>query len=554
MADYPTRIQITDPATGKVLDLSGTLSASSTPPVEPPTEPPTDGITEKLYRPEEFSGDFVAMQQKMLVDQQAAGDGLLRCVVQFERNKRYEYQKNNWLTGVQNYRCEAVGSGANPVLFNANVNAPYDIDRGPLNIGKGANCFTEPGYHGGGGGMSKTTAMALIGNARAGDTLVKLLTASDASRLEPGRWHAVFSYAQQIGGYPPNCRWIDYVKVVSITNDVVNLDRPLAHDHWADYWEDPSDQQSVGKARIGLWDGFYDGIRCTLEGTWKDLDFEGSGTMGHGDTTYIESHIDCLFENCSISNFWPSLSKNVTCVNCSFTGMGNQVAEPDKLCDTLILDGCTTGAGKYLTGGTGFTEIIIKNSKLCCIMVGPRKLTVSDSTIDAMGDAVYCAPCGWPMQGHKVEYSFTGTTFVASSTSWAYWAWNSAPVTPLPLSASAWQGNKLIIRRDFAGYENWLVWLYEGIMLFTGPNLRDPKNYGRVDKIYAPADGSALWCDVTWIKGNKPTSGNLNIPQKGLRKLVWGSGTNISAGGWTDPDFICMTGTPADRPFPQGIT
>ena len=90
-------------------------------------------------------------------------------------------------------------------------------------------------------------------------------------------------------------------------------------------------------------------------------------------------------------------------------------------------------------------------------------------------------------------------------------------------------------------------------MVFTGSRVGTPGNYGRVDKIYAPPDGSALWCDVTWIKGSKPTSGNLNIGQHGLRKLVW-KNTRITQGQWLEPDFVAMEGTPADRPFPNGIT
>lgn len=124
---------------------------------------------------------------------------------------------------------------------------------------------------------------------------------------------------------------------------------------------------------------------------------------------------------------------------------------------------------------------------------------------------------------------------------------------PLTLSASSWQGRKLVIPRSFGGFENWLVWVVEGTMLFTGPRVFDPQSYGRVDKIHAPTDGSALWLDVTWVKGTKPTSGVLHLPNSGLRKLVW-EGTTISQGKWTEPDFICQEGTPSDRPFPQGIS
>jgi hypothetical protein len=87
-----------------------------------------------------------------------------------------------------------------------------------------------------------------------------------------------------------------------------------------------------------------------------------------------------------------------------------------------------------------------------------------------------------------------------------------------------WSGNKLIVPRSFGGFENWLVWLYEGIMLFTGPTVgrQALRTTGR---------------QRPWISGTKPTSGNLNTPRHGLRRLTWGSGATSSQGGWLDPSF-----------------
>ena len=521
------------------------MGAEPTPP-NPGPEPEPD-ITEKTYRPEDFGGDFAKMQAAILADQKAAGDGLMRAIVQLAKGKTYEYAKNNWLTGVQRYRCEAVGTGDRPKLRCTSTSAMF-IDKGPLNLGKGANCFVEPNAP-----MSKTKAMALIANAKVGDKSVTLLSAADAAKLEPGRWHAVFSYCQQIGGYPPNVRWIDYAQVKSVSGTTVTLDRPLTRNHFADYWEDPNDEMSIGKARIGLWDGFQNDTRCTLEGAWHGLEFVGEGQAGT-DCTYIESHISALFEDCKISNFWVSMSKDTVLRNCTFTGAGAQAAEPDKLSGTLTFDGCKQeDTGRYIQGATGFDEVIMKDCDFNSISVSPRKLTVIDSVLDSRGNTAFYVPCNWAFNGPVLEASFTGTDFVCSTPAQATCFYSSAPVHPLPLSAGSWQGNKLIIPRSFGGFEPWLVWLYEGIMLFTGGSVDKPGSYGRVAKIYAPADGSALWLDVDWLVGTKPTNGNLNVPQHGLRKMIWGAGTAISVGKWLDPSYVCLEGTPADRAFPDGI-
>ena len=119
----------------------------------------------------------------------------------------------------------------------------------------------------------------------------------------------------------------------------------------------------------------------------------------------------------------------------------------------------------------------------------------------------------------------------------------------------SWSGNSLIIPRSFSAFQDWLVWLYEGAMVMTGTSPLSPGTYGRVDKLYAPADGSAIWADVTWINGTAPRKGNLYTPCHGMRKLIWGAGTQVTGGGsWCDPWYLCQQGTSADRPFPQGIS
>jgi len=557
-ADYPTRLEIDVPGKG-TLKLSGTLSDAQAPteppvepPIEPPVEPPTDGIIEKLYKPEDFDGDLTAMQSRILQDQGAHDDGMMRAIVPFQRGKTYEYAKNDWLTGVQNYRCEAVGSGARPKLRCTNTTGQW-ATFGPLSIGKGSHCFVEPNAE-----MDKNTQLSLIATAQAGAAEVTLLNSSDASRLRPGRWHVIVSYCQQIGGYPPNCRWIDYVKVTAVNGTRVSLDRALTHNHYADYWEDPADTKSIGKARIGLFDGFWNDIRCTLSGEFHGLEFVGEHQAGQ-DTVITEGHINVLFEDCIISNYWPSMLKQAEVRNGTLVGAGNQAAEPDKLADTLILDGVTqTDPTRYIGGATGFQHVIVRNCNFSSIQISPRNLSVTNSTIDSFSNTWLYVPIGWAFNGPILGAEFDNVTFKATTAAQPTWTYSQPPTAGsgvgLSLTSANWQKNKLIIPRSFAGFEPWLVWLYEGGMVFTGPRVFDPQNYGRVDKIYSPPDGSALWCDVTWISGTKPTSGTLHCQNHGLRKLTWKNGTQVDPGNWIEPDFICQEGTPGDRPFPQGIS
>jgi hypothetical protein len=128
------------------------------------------------------------------------------------------------------------------------------------------------------------------------------------------------------------------------------------------------------------------------------------------------------------------------------------------------------------------------------------------------------------------------------------------------LNSNSWiddgtgQKNRLVIPRSFGPFGDWLVWTYEGLILMKGgETVQNLSNYGIITKISAP-DSSALWLDIAWKKGTKPTSGTVVIPQHGSRKLIWKNGTSITKGSWQDPSFMCQIGTPADRPFPTGVT
>lgn len=507
-----------------------------------------NGITHKTYKPEEFNGDVVAMGKKILVDQEAAGSGKLRARIEFAKGKTYTYTDNHWLTGVQYYECVAVGSGANPKLQNTHDASGQSYDQGPLNIGKGANCMAQIPYM---PDSDLKPRMALIADAEVGDDVVTMLNAADGGKLRPGMWHAVMSYSQQITGYPPNVRWIDYVKVLSVDGTQVTLDRPLNHAHKADYWEIPGDVESIGKARIGPWELADGKSLATERGIWRDIEFLISPNYT---VTYAESHIHLFMFGCKMPIFVPSMDKYVELNNCTLIGDQRNwqggCTEPDKLCDMLVYNECDLQS--YIGGCTGITYMLTRNSRLYPVQCSARQVRDIGSTVEAHGDSHFGVCWGATYQGPCLEREFNGTKFVANGNP-PQWSWSSDPVDALPLSASSWQGNKLIIPRSFGRFESWLVWLHEGMMLFTGPKVNDPRSYGRVEKIYAPADGSALWADVTWLKGTKPTSGNLNIPQKGLRHLRWLPGTAITAGNWADPSYICMEGTPADRPFAEGI-
>ena len=441
---------------------------------------------------------------------------------------------------MQYYRVETTGSGANPILRNTLGDTHSYYNSGPLNIGAG-NAIDHQG--------SIKASCARINDAKMGDAAVTLINANDASKIKPGRWHAVIGYCQQLGGYPPNCQRIDYVIVKSVSGSTVSLDRPLHYSYNHDWWEDPNDDGSLGQARLVPWDcGGTGGMtpadpRTTLRGQWVNINWQFI-TVGPQklDITYVESHIDLSFEGCNISNAQLSMSKNVLLSGCTVTN-----AEPDKLCETLVLDKCNfTG---ILGGATGYQYFLMRNTTTRCIQISPRQFRCLNSKLDATGDTSYAVPFSAAYNGAhvgvRVHRRELRRGWLAEDLDLArQWPHHTASRCPLVHGAATGSSS----RARFSAFQDWLVWLYEGTMVMTGTSPLSPGNYGRVDRLYAPADGSAIWADVTWIKGTKPTSGNLYSTDHGARKLVWGTGTQVSGGGSWCRSLVPLPAGHARRP------
>src|SRR5262249_9748615 len=104
----------------------------------------------------------------------------------------------------------------------------------------------------------------------------------------------------------------------SVSGSTVSLDRPLHYSYKHDWWEDPSDDGSLGWACLVRWDcGDAGGMtpadpRATLRGQWANINWQRV-TVGTQelDIAYVESHIDLSSEGCNISDVQVSMSKNV---------------------------------------------------------------------------------------------------------------------------------------------------------------------------------------------------------------------------------------------------
>ena len=475
-----------------------------------------------------------------MADQVAAGEEKLRATIIFRRGTTYRYTNNKWLRGIQFYQNRDTGSGAVPTLQCVNAGFPYD--NGPLNIGRGGAMSHQGGIK---------VLCAKLNDVAVGTSVVTLASAGDAAKIKPGRWHALISSCIQLGGYPPNVMNIDYAKVLSVTGTKVALDRPVKYRHSATSWEDPTDDESFGRAWLVPWDlGGAGGAvptdpRMTVRGAFLNINL--AANPNGDDITYLEHHIDASFENCSLTNPQVTMSQHVLFKNCTITRGG----EPDKMMETLIFDGGTTGE---LGGGTGAQYWLSRNVRHGCIQVSPRQFRSLNTIHDATGDTYLTVPFSLAHNGPCLLYDFEGSTF-KSNGSTNNWIWKNPPYSPIRIGIDAtWQGNRLIIPRSFAQFEDWMIALFEGAVVST-TGKPQPASWGYVQTLSSPGDGSAIWVDIVWVTGAKPASGSI-YPNGRFHRLLFGaSNVFVAPCGWEEPGFMKETIPTAFGPsydFPPG--
>jgi hypothetical protein len=227
-------------------------------------------------------------------------------------------------------------------------------------------------------------------------------------------------------------------------------------------------------------------------------------------------------------------------------------SEPDKLIETLIYDGVTAGG----TGGaTGVEFFLLRNSKSAPMQIAPRQFRSINSRFDATTDRYLWYPIGWAYNGPVLCAEFHSTTFRINPT-------NSdtrvAPaIRPLSLAIgmdASWRGNRLVISSDSRAFLNWEVCIFEGMIVYTDSGIR---HWGIVRTLSSPPDGSAIWVDIQWMAGKKPTQGTLNanrghclvidVNSKLDGKASWGSGS----GGFMRQKVPSSFGS-YSRDFPAG--
>lgn len=472
---------------------------------------------------QDYTKVLLSIRRAVIADQEATGEENLRATIYFRRGKAYDYTVNSWLAGLQYVSVMADPrynpDGPRPRLRNIQQNFKFDSELAILATG-GATGFDL--LH-----DNLKAFSPAIDDAEPGADRVRLKNAADAKLVTVGRWHLIGSYDQQVGGYPPNIRYFDYVQVLAVHGDEVILDRKLRHRHRADYFEEPANPNSLGVARIIPLDLGGEGGRpptpngrFTMRLTVEGIEFVQNPATDNGSNVvlYIAGALDASFEDCVLPHPVPTIVRHMR-----FLGGRIESSEPDKLISTLIFDHVQGG---QIGGATGVDFLLIRNSSVAPFQVSPRHLRVLGSTIDGTTDTDYWYPVTFAYNGPVLSAEFESTTFKInpSNTDRRIMPAIQRPSVIMGYEAN-WRGDILVIPRSSPGFLDWQAWLFEGMIVYSMAN---PRSWGVVSSLRSPGDGSAIWAAVDWRQGARPLSG----------KLAAGRGLDL----WID-DRSKLTGT-----------
>ena len=479
----------------------------------------------------DYSAVLMNIRRAIVLDQKSAGDGRLRAAIIFQGRHQYDYVNNRWTFGIQYLEMRTDTPGVRAKLRNIAPKSSVDVAAAILQLGRQYfQCVgptedwicEQPGSV---GYKIDTTAV--------GDDTVTLKNVGDARRLRIGRYVMVGSYDQQMYGFPPNLRYFEYAKVVSVNGTSVTLDRPLRHKHKDNSWETPKDPGSLGVARIYVID--RDDQRLTLRARLRDIEFvadPGKGTPGN---KLYAAALDMDFENCIIPHFIPTQARFAR-----VSGGSVLSGELDKLVSMVVFED-TTVADLY--EGTGIDYLLFKNADVTSgYGIAPRQLRAIASTLRGMEHAPLAFKGSWTTQ----QVDISDSTFVGTGPVITEWPPESLVVGQDGVS---WDGRRLTVRA-VSSSANGQVWgraAWEGALVYA--DAVRSSNWGVITDIAGEADSMVFAID--WKAGPGPTAGTpLYMPR--LHEVTIRASHGTPELSWNDTDAGRQVMPDGTRPFPKG--
>jgi hypothetical protein len=208
-----------------------------------------------------------------------------------------------------------------------------------------------------------------VSTSSAGANSITTVTPGDAGNFTVGSWALVYGFDHElIGGFPPDPRYYDYVKVTSVDSGtgIVTFDRSLNYSYnsdWPDLQVIAPNGITTGAPRIisaNRNDIVGSDVFNIIENLIiKDLNFVPfPGWVGPVATDFrngelaVYGYINAELTNVTCTGLYPGQGKNLTFKDCQFF----ETCEPDKVIDQLSFINCTIN-GISNGGGVNFIQM-----------------------------------------------------------------------------------------------------------------------------------------------------------------------------------------------------
>lgn len=493
----------------------------------------------------DYSNVMMNLRQAILNDQLAVGDGNLRAKILFRRGYTYQYNNPRWPFGIQYLTVDADPnyntSGPRPILQGIGQTGCNDILGSIIEMGQLWN------YEYSATGICVENPKAysyLINTTTVGSNQITLKNAADAANIKPGRWHLIASYDQQLGGSPPNSRYHEFVKVISVSGTSITLDRPLRFIHRDNYPEVSNLSDSIGHARIvpldwgGSGGAFPSLDRLVLRATWNNVQFSPNPNPSENQRFMVNvlGVLDAELNNVTLPHIVPSGVRNLHLNNIQFTSNEYGSGEFDKNIGMIVID--NTKVPEPIGEATSVDMLLIRNSSTQQLSMMPRQIRFINSTLDDTGDTYTYCPLGirGPWATRTVELIGSVITRRDGVGVAAEGAGSPPPQSTIgsgPAPAS-WNGSQLTIANDGSNqFTTWVATAWEGGIVFIGTS-PGFKSYGVVTQVTAPNDLSTLNLAVTWLAGSPPTSGQM-VSMEYIHEFDMDSASSIQgSAGWNE--------------------
>jgi hypothetical protein len=249
-------------------------------------------------------------------------------VLDFDRGAHYMVSDPRWPQNIPNLTVN--GNGA--ILQNNAAAAAVLLNKQLLITAWGLNNVTSwpaPG---------PLVNNYLLNTTTPGVASVTTSTAANAGNFTAGETVLIASWNTQFAGFPPNYKFFEYKKVVSVNagTGVVTLDSPIQYTHQSNFPFLSSSSTGEGRATIfkleqaSLWD---------IDHTYNNIVFKANAVPVTFDCVYMTGK-NVKMVGCTSPYFLPTIAGTTHLQNCLQTAENQVSTEIDKLITNVVLEDC----------------------------------------------------------------------------------------------------------------------------------------------------------------------------------------------------------------------